>query len=364
VRLPSYQDLSKEQDRINNLPLDGSYLVVGPPGTGKTVMALYRASMLARKRARLAILMHNRLLSQYTSDAAEELDVEAHVDTFAHWLFAFWMGEYRRPYPQIRKYVPDWNCILEKVNEHPPAKGSLAYLIVDEGQDIAPGFYLVAQHLARKLTVFADENQRITEHNSRLLDIEAYSGLTSKHNLTRNYRNTREIAELAQHFYTGLSSGVAELPERSGDRPLLIRHADTDKAVEYITRYEKSNSDRDIGVLVPDRRTRTSLAAKLEGKTKRPIEVFVGGKGSNAKQLSFGEPGIKLLCYHSAKGLEFDTVFMPELQVLKADPGLPQFKMMMYVLISRARDNLYLMYSGRGEPGAVAALPKEYLEIR
>jgi Cdc6-like AAA superfamily ATPase len=66
MKLPSYQDLSKEQDRINNLPLEGSYLVTGPPGTGKTVMALYRAQMLSKRNAKAQLLMYSRLLSQYT----------------------------------------------------------------------------------------------------------------------------------------------------------------------------------------------------------------------------------------------------------------------------------------------------------
>ena len=39
LKLPPYQELSKEQDTINNLPLTGTNLVVGPPGTGKTTLA-------------------------------------------------------------------------------------------------------------------------------------------------------------------------------------------------------------------------------------------------------------------------------------------------------------------------------------
>jgi superfamily I DNA/RNA helicase len=364
MRLPSYQDLSKEQDGINHLPLDGSYLVVGPPGTGKTVMALYRATMLAKKKEKLSVLMHSRLLKQYTLDAAEELDVDAHVDTLARWLYQFWFAQYNRPYPQERKYVPDWSKILEKVNTEPPQKSQLTHLIVDEGQDMPPRFYLVAQHLAKRLTVFADENQRISDNNSTLKDIAAYSGLASTHKLTRNYRNTREIAELASTFYTGLATGIAELPERSGELPVLIGHADVGKACQFIARYERAHRDKDIGVLVPDIKTRNKIAKGLEGLTAKPAEVFVGGKGSAAAVLGFGDPGIKLLCYASAKGIEFDTVFLPELQSYTTDPALPEFKMMMYVLISRARDSLFFMHSGEGEPPAIKALPPTLLDKR
>jgi superfamily I DNA/RNA helicase len=364
MRLPAYQDLSREQDKINNLPLNGSYLVVGPPGTGKTVMALYRASMLAEKGEPLQILMHSRLLSQYTSDAAEELSVQAHVETFSRWLFRFWLQHYNKRYPQVRKYVADWNEILKQLNQNPPPKSQIPHLVVDEGQDIAPGFYLVAQHVAKRMTVFADENQRISDDNSALSDIRCYSGLTATHKLTRNYRNTKEIADLARHFYTGLQTGIAESPERSGEIPRLLHHPTPEKSAEFILRYEKNHRDKDIGVLVPDIKTRNQLRKLLEGKTVHPLEVFVGGQGSDAEPLSFGAPGIKLLCYASAKGLEFDAVFLPELQNFRTDPRTPDFKMMMYVLVSRARDDLFLMYSGEGEAAAVAALPKETLRTR
>jgi superfamily I DNA/RNA helicase len=90
--------------------------------------------------------------------------------------------------------------------------------------------------------------------------------------------------------------------------------------------------------------------------------VFEVGLGPNGPKLRFGAGGITLLCYPSAKGLEFDTVFIPELQKYGDDPTNPVARMTFYVLISRARKNLYLSYSGLEKPRFVAALPSQLIQ--
>ena len=44
----SPDQLDPDQQEIVSLPLEGSHLVVGPPGSGKTNLLLLRASYLAR----------------------------------------------------------------------------------------------------------------------------------------------------------------------------------------------------------------------------------------------------------------------------------------------------------------------------
>jgi DNA helicase IV len=364
MRLPSYQELSKEQDRINNLPLDGSYLVTGPPGTGKTVMALYRSQMLTKRNAHVQLLMYSRLLSQYTETAIRELGIDGVVRTFHSWFTSFYRSTYRQAPPEIERFVYDWQEILTKVNQAPPPADSLPYLLIDEGQDLAELFYLVARHLAKHLTVFADENQRLYEHNSTLEAIQKRAGIKERFELRRNYRNTREIAKLAADFCTGLSTGVPDLPERSGEKPRLLQVAALHEAVEFISRYERNHSDLEVGVLTPTKKMQTQFVNRLNGKTKNPVQSYVGGKGAAADKLDFEVPGIKVVNYASAKGLEFDAVFLPELQALTDDPNTAEFKMKFYVLVSRAREELYLLYSGDGEPRALSAFPRDLLECQ
>lgn len=141
MKLPAYQELSKEQDEINSLPLEASHLVTGPPGTGKTVMALYRTEMLTRQGAEARLLMYSRLLSNYVESAVDELDLAGKASTYHSWLYWFYKSQYRRDLPQDGPYMPAWTEILTKVQEAPPPAASMPFLIVDEGQDLPKEFF-------------------------------------------------------------------------------------------------------------------------------------------------------------------------------------------------------------------------------
>ncbi len=379
MRLPSFQDLSKEQDTINNLPLNGVYLVTGPPGTGKTVIALYRAHMLSERSQRVRLLMYSRLLSQYVGSAINELAIKGVVDTYHSWFYHFYRKLYRATPPEIERFVYDWTEILNRINQEPPRKNLLPHLLIDEGQDLPAPFYTVARYLSKNLTVFADENQTLTPNNSTIKKIAERLGIDSDdpphrlgrwnyQTLERNYRNTVEIASLARVFYTGLKTGLPKLPERHGEKPRLIATNTFQQAVDFIARYQQNHTDREIGVFLPSRELQGEAARALRQRKQRDpswtnqIANYVGGKGSNADVLDFDNPGIKIVNYKSAKGLEFDTVFIPELQTLTDDPDGIDFKMMFYVLISRARDDLYLMYSGVEEPRVLKAFPPDLVE--
>ena len=362
MRLPAYQQLSKEQDEINNLPLDGSYLVVGPPGTGKSVMALYRAQLYKRLGRPVRLIVHSRLLSQYTERATDELEIDAVVQTFHSWWTGFYRSVYKRPPPQTEPYVFDWQTILVEVAEDPPQADSIPYLIIDEGQDLPKEFYVVARHLAENMTVFADDNQIVTTNNATIEEIRRYGRFgSSTHELTRNYRNTKQVAALASHFQQHENlTGAALPPTRSGPTPVAFTHQTLNEAVQQIARFERANSDLEVGVFVPTRRLQTQFLNRLEGKTSNPVQAYIGGKGRNAAQVDFAAPGIKVICFPSVKGLEFDAVFIPQLQSTTGTG--PSIEMTLYVLFSRARTHLFLAHEGDRTSAVMDLLPRELVE--
>ena len=367
LELPDFDALSEEQEDVLDIPLGKSAIVIGPPGTGKTVMAIYRARAMHKAGMKTVLIMYNKLLSQYTSDAVRQLELSGSVSTFHSWFPRFWAERFKSPPPMVDRWNYDWTAIYGLLAAQKDLKKDV-HILVDEGQDMPNGFYLVMSALSKSLTVFADENQRITENQSTIDDIKTYSQIKDVRVLTRNYRNTRPIARFAAHFYTGLPSGIPELPHPSkrGDKPALSSYENLFKGLAAVTTYERNYPSHTIGVLVPYKNQVFSMVRRLEGKTRNQVQGYVSVKPGDPKPppIDFGSPGVKVVTYASAKGLEFHAVFLPELQALRGDPGGDDLKMKFYVLSSRAKRVLNLGYSGLGAPELVESLPMELLEDR
>lgn len=375
MRLPAYQDLSTEQDKALNLPLDGNFLLGGPPGTGKTVIAIYRAKMLADTGNEPRLLMYNNVLAQYTSDATEHLNISVYVNTFHRWFKQYYREHYGKGPPELENFVYDWRAIFEVMATCPPRTGRVSHVIVDEGQDLPKEFYSVLRYfIGDNLTILADENQRITDSNSTFQDLKDVGGAGTEgiHFLRRNYRNTREIAELARNFYRGAPTGVPDLPERLGSKPRILQFSGRSDETEMIYRHSVNHSDRTVGVFVSrtaqqmsllrDLRRKYQEAGASEAESISQVQTYSYNNGE--RRIDSAIPGIKIINYMSAKGLEFDSVFMPRLDEYRLDLSSDEAAMKLYVLLSRARTDLFLTFMGAMAPEVVACIPKDLVDFR
>lgn len=117
MRFPSLSDLDREQRRIyGEAPGDGAILVVGPPGTGKTVMAFHRAQKLQKLGQKPHVIMFNKVLAKYTStrsNVAPDVD----VSTMHSWANSWWYGATRTGIPTVvgDNWTHDWNEICARV---------------------------------------------------------------------------------------------------------------------------------------------------------------------------------------------------------------------------------------------------------
>ena len=99
-----------------------------------------------------------------------------------------------------------------------------------------------------------------------------------------------------------------------------------------------------------------SLAPDIEtGEIMSPLAAFLTHASLEAgdNQAQAGQDAIQLMTVHSAKGLEFDAVFIsgieeglfPHENSLSDADGLEEERRLMYVAITRARQRLYLSFS-------------------
>lgn len=432
MRLPNARQISEEQqDIFEDAPMDGSILVSGPPGTGKTVIAFLRAHLLAKKKQDVTVLMFNRVLRRYTENVAEDSESSVHSKTMHSWFPDWWRAhcirnpeventlliEEDRAYvncsfeqkDQLKKAGGKWESKmhnlftnrkgmwyvpLERYNAEPETyrqwTGSSyeppeierwhynwqniqdmyfdleeeemidwGHLIIDEAQDLEPEFYVFLRMAARQmengaLTILADENQRLEEHrHSSLAQIRESLKLINKPDrefkLTKNFRNTKQIAKVARHFYVGLETGVPDLPDREGNKPLLIIKHNTDQQIEYICNYLQHRGALEVGIILDRDSDREYFDKRLSELLENyRVQTYSSRDPGGSEKLVFDQQGVVTVLHRkSCKGLEFDVIFVPQLQGFSVeDTDLATFKMNLYVICSRARSELIFLCNG------------------
>ena len=149
--------------------------------------------------------------------------------TYLAWFLAFWKKcgfEEGVPHKEGNRYNYDFKEIKKRIDqelgEESIKKVSTPFLIVDEGQDLPPDLYFVAALISRHLTIFADENQSIKNTDkSTIDDIRMNAMITEEFKLSRNYRNSKQIAELARELFPGSEDELPDLPKREGEEPQI-----------------------------------------------------------------------------------------------------------------------------------------------
>jgi superfamily I DNA/RNA helicase len=299
--------------------------------------------------------------------------------------FADWYTTSEPPTGDDQGFEIDWVAYASHVIEHTkgtlPAAANWGHLIVDEGQDFPPDFYSMLSMLMDfgftslkpeqrpAVTVLADENQRLTlKKNSTIKDIVERLKVPeqSRYLLEENFRNTEPIAKAAAHFYADMATGIPKPPKRNGPVPQLKRFDSAGAACDFIVNYAKTNVREQIGVLLPDdnqqrKEYREELLKRLPGERVKSY-AWADQTADKPGDIPFEEDGLVLVINRaSAKGLEFDAVFIVELQNARVDAEkLDFFKMGMYVMCSRARKALFLAWRGTAadKPAILSYLPK------
>ena len=371
--LPGIQDLSKEQEAARALPEEGQYLIVGGPGTGKSVLALIRARRHQRERGDYLFLVFNHLLNRASDQLFGSGLVSRTWDGWFRGIFRELAGQtvpVREPNDGGYREI-DWACVEELVHALPDDEAPRQpFLVIDEGQDMPPEFYNALVGLGfERFFVVADQNQQIKDANSSRKEIADCLAIeaTDVIELRQNYRNNYPVARLARAFYTGdPASPPPELPEPApGAVPMLYSYEQSNLSTvaQGILRLADRDPRKLIGVIAPNNQVRERYLEALravEVRLDNPQPTIETYHRENRAEVAFDEGGILVINAQSCKGLEFDVVVLADIDehfVRRRDPD--DARRLFYVMVARARERVFMFMKRGGRKDILPILPAD-----
>ena len=342
-KLPNGNDLTKEQLDIINLPTNQDWVIEGAPGTGKTVMAVYRAGQMPKKK-KVLVLVYNRPLKDFIHTAISDEHFEnCTISTYHQWLADMYKEHFRSSgYPKEGDFDPKWSQIKSDFHRF---SNYYDQVIVDEAQDFPIQLIEILKEISKNITCFIDPNQTIEPGKTdRVLMLKSLL-VECPYKLTYNFRNTKPIRDASALFCREGAPAEAYMP---GPKPCLIkcrkkgRKPDFDDQTQKMCQIIRRNLDKNIGVIVNARSLRAtyeSLMAELEDE----IDIQMH-KACTSHKIDFEIDGVQIVSFGTMKGLEFDIVLIPGFDYIKPSGDAIVDGNVTYVAMSRPLRELYLFY--------------------
>jgi superfamily I DNA/RNA helicase len=271
-------------------------------------------------------------------------------------------------YMSGKEYMYDWDDIAISVYDsllEDNRSRMYKHIIIDEGQDFSPMMLKSLVHAVPAdgtFTFFGDVAQQIygttLSWKSSGIDVKSKINETKKiWKFENNYRNPREVAvfaqDIANHELWEKKSDEYVTPKfetpAAGVKPTLVKYRDKEAEATALVQLLKNKSGRNV-VIVKDRNIVRDMANYLKRNGISAIEIH--------RETSSGLlDGTYVTTFHSAKGLEFDSVYIPylndsefpdpeNLEAAESDNTIYANALkLFYVAVTRAIQSVIMSYS-------------------
>lgn len=322
------------------------YFVNGPAGSGKTILAMIKMLELESTNKSYQMIIYTKALKSYLIGLMEKArfdNIEAkilHLDD-----------------PKFKDiFNPD-----------------IEYILIDETQDLDIKYIDKFFNNFNRIGFFlyGDENQNIyprkTKNKNIFKEVESKNCGISGYRLNKIYRFSNTIYDFANSINPNKSDIINRSEEDnkilvSSEIPKIIEFQDLDSELSYIVEILKANSWNSVAILLKDNPTvekvyKWFIERKIYiGKRKISFEAkYYYDWDKETKKyknehydLDFSTNNIKILTYHSSKGLEFDRVFIPLCNTYEK-PNKTKYgynnREALYVALTRAKITLIVSYN-------------------
>jgi hypothetical protein len=373
--------LDREQESAALSLGEGHRIVVGVAGSGKTVMLIARAKILASQdpTKRVLVLCYNKALATYLKSQLLKDHVYKNIDvrTFHSWAVKT-SGLKRRKTEELEDFLERCVKLLVDLGKRPNTEAWDAILI-DEAHDFEPEWFRCCTNALKEdptgdLVIVIDGAQslygRPCKFTWKSVGVIAPGRVRR---LRKNYRNTAEILDFAWEITQalipsepedgeGTESAISERlpPEevvRRGAKPAFRACSTTDEEHEAVT----DCIDLMLGEGIP----REEICVLYPGHDRGRVFKLLRRMRSQGQVWWVNDPtirvpqdggitlpGVRLSTIHSAKGLEFRAVILSSLDLLprqngNADPV--RDSNLLYVGLTRAQERLIVTWAGESE---------------
>ena len=308
-QLPIITDLTPDQQTVLNHA--GAVAVSGGPGTGKSVIGLWRhIRNYDTGSTRSLLVTYTKSLERFLKETCRTINVDAanNVDRTYRWT-------------------------------NNPTNG-YTEIIVDEAQDVELAKYDILRNYCQSISYTTDDNQILfPERCSKKVDLQNKFN-NREFTLHTNFRNTREISRFVR---TVFPDQIRQDGNRTGQKPQLIHIGnDDDLQIDAIIGIINNFSEatHNIVVLAPYQSGVQTLHTALQDKGVA-CTMF-----SSEKQVLNTIDRVHVTTFKSCKGLEFDTVIIPNIHSYNFWKN-NEYNIVndedLYVVLTRSKSNIFLL---------------------
>jgi len=328
---------------------DDNQMISGVPGSGKTTVTIMRAERLINDNKNIRVFTFQNLLKTSLQNIA--------TPALREEIFGFYKWYYTR-FQFLDSTDSEVEMLLKMADEP-----IIDEILIDEGQDFEERIYRSLLQKCKRMTVGADNAQRVHERgilSREIRQVLEQTRQTIPVPLEYNYRNTFEIYNFARFFMPDNERANKQIsldlmPKGNGNKPIIYQILSEEENLSRIRIILEDAGDRNIAILLFHQH-------EIEEYHKKITSLGFKATKWDANNQPIEIENILITTYKSAKGLEFQVVVMPDMHTAMDE----EYKTAehYYVGCTRAKESLFLTFTGSSWPECFNNFDEDTYEYR
>jgi DNA helicase IV len=322
-------ELDDYQRVIMNKRTENSLIVKGCAGSGKSIIALWKAIEIQKSNKTFLLIVYTKTLKKYMLDGIKAIQDTETIEL---------NNKNVTTYGKCFSWYRDENNKLIRGNWR---LGKFDYIIVDEAQDFSIEALEIINSHANRVLFYGDSAQNLCQtfsfDNNPTVSMESIKIKFDYplEQLVFNHRLPRTIARVAKFLNKEGDDLEGRCTKEGVEIPSILKYDSFEEQLKAIQRIIKIKKYEDVGVLF-SRIEDVRKADEYFKKNDFSVETKIGDDIT----LDFKTTNPKLMPYKSSKGLQFEVVFLPNCSL-----GNEIDKNSLYVALTRSYYALYILFS-------------------